>query len=47
MLGLITIIAVSLFLILSIAHMAASSGLILTILAVSVLAIILKGNGPD
>ena len=46
MIGLITIAAVSLFLVLSIAYMATSSGLILTILAVAVLAIAMKGNGP-
>mgnify|MGYP001613049874 CR=1 FL=1 len=43
--GLITIATVSLFLALSIAHMAASSVLILTILAVGALAIAMKGNG--
>ena len=42
MLGLITIATVSLFLVLSIAHMAASSGLILTILVVAALVIAMK-----
>ena len=51
MMGLITITAVSLFLVLSIAHMAAASWLILTILAVAVLAIAvlviaIMGYGP-
>ena len=42
MIGLITIIAVSLFLVLSIAHMAASSWLILSILAIGALVIATK-----